>query len=111
MVMEPVIMALKEEYEGQVEFIIVDVRQPDGSRMAQEYGIRSIPHIIMLDRLGDVVFNEVGEKSKDYFKDRLDKLLQPAEAAAFHTTSNPQDALVRSLEEGKPVLLDFYSDT
>ena len=72
--MEPVIMALKEEYEGQVEFIIVDVRQPDGSRMAQEYGIRSIPHIIMLDSSGEVVFNEVGGKSEDYLKSHLEKL-------------------------------------
>lgn len=72
--MEPVIMALKEEYGNQVEFVIVDVRQQDGNRMAQEFGIRSIPHIIMLDSSGEVVFNEVGGKSEDYLKSHLEKL-------------------------------------
>lgn len=72
--MEPVIMALKEEYGDEVEFVIVDVRQTDGNRIAQDYSIRTIPHIIMLDNLGDIVFNEAGVKSEDYLKSHLEEL-------------------------------------
>lgn len=67
-------MALKEEYGDGVAFIIVDVRQQKGYELAQEYGIKSIPHIIMWDATGEMVYNEVGGKSEDDLRNQLESL-------------------------------------
>ena len=73
--MEPVIEALKEQYGKDVVFVKVDVGTQDGRALAVEYGIRGIPHIIMIKGQGEVVYNQVGSRSGDDLRVYLDRLL------------------------------------
>lgn len=67
-------MALQSDYSEEVEFVIVDVRQSQGTQLASEFEIRFIPHTIILDSQGEVFLNEVGVKTEEYLRERLEEL-------------------------------------
>ncbi len=69
-------MALKEEYGDRVAFVIVDVQEQEGRELAFQYGIRSIPHTIILDSRGEILLNQAGFKSAENLRGYLDRLAQ-----------------------------------
>ncbi len=70
--MEPVIMALKEEYRGKVAFVIVDVQEQEGRQLASEYAVRNIPHLIIVDSQGQIIYNQAGAKPESFLRDVLE---------------------------------------
>jgi len=54
------VLALEEKYEKDVEFIIADVTNPEGNRVAAEYEVYSIPAVFILDGKGQILHSEVG---------------------------------------------------
>ena len=68
----PIVEELAEEYDGQIIFAKVDV---DSSPLtAAEYGIRSIPTLLVF-KDGSPVDQVVGEVPKAVLKQRLDSVL------------------------------------
>ena len=48
--------ALEEEYRDQIDFLHVNVDEPDSLPLMEEYGFRSAtPHLILYDRQGNLV--------------------------------------------------------
>lgn len=67
-------LALENKYQGKAEFIIVDVDEPQGQELAQNFAVDSIPAFFVLDKHENVVNRMVGETSLD----GLEELLKPA---------------------------------
>ncbi|MGA1531187.1 MAG: thioredoxin [Kiritimatiellia bacterium] len=68
----PVLEELAKEYEGKLKIVKVDVDQaPD---LAQQFGIRSIPTLLIF-KGGAVVDQSVGALSKAALKTRIDAAL------------------------------------
>ena len=69
----PVVEELADEYEGKVSFGKVNV--DDNPKIASQYGIMSIPTLILF-KDGQPVSNIVGFRPKDELKKSLDSALE-----------------------------------
>jgi thioredoxin 1 len=67
----PIIEELATDYEGKLKVGKVDV---DANQVANNYGIMSIPSILLFKN-GQVVKTLVGAQSKDNYKKEIDSLL------------------------------------
>lgn len=70
---DPIMDELKEDYEDEdwVEVVKVDV--DSDTETAQEYGVRSIPTIIIEDEDGEVVKQFMGVTEKEKIVEELEK--------------------------------------
>ena len=71
-VLGPVIESLSEEYDGKVKVAKVDVDA--NQQIAMQFGIRSIPTVILFDK-GQVVDTFVGVRPKSDYDASLQKLI------------------------------------
>jgi thioredoxin 1 len=53
--MAPIVSKLTTEFEGKVEFIIVSIDEPDGQKIADEYGVHDFPTFMFFDRSGNEI--------------------------------------------------------
>jgi thioredoxin 1 len=70
--MAPAVEALAEEYDGKVKIGKIDV--DENSDIAAQYGIMSIPTVIMFKN-GEIAGKSIGLQSKDELKKGIDGLL------------------------------------
>ena len=71
-VLGPVIESLSDEYDGQVKVAKVDVDA--NQQVAMQFGIRSIPTVVLFDK-GQVVDTFVGVRPKSDYDASLQKLI------------------------------------
>ena len=71
-VLGPVIESLSAEYEGQVKVAKVDV--DSNQQVAMQYGIRSIPTVMLFDK-GQIVDPIVGVRQKSDYENSLKKVI------------------------------------
>ena len=71
-VLGPVIESLSDEYDGQVKVAKVDVDA--NQQVAMQFGIRSIPTVVLFDK-GQVVDTFVGVRPKTDYDASLQKLI------------------------------------
>ena len=71
-VLGPVIESLSQEYDGKVKIAKVDV--DSSQQVAMQYGIRSIPTVMLFDK-GQIVDTIVGVRPKSDYESRLKKVL------------------------------------
>ena len=69
----PIVEELAKEYEGRISFAKVDVDQ--NAKMASQYGIMSIPTLIIFKN-GAPISNIVGVRPKADLKKNLDAVLK-----------------------------------
>ena len=68
----PIIESLSENYDGRARVAKVDVDANE--QVAQQFGIRSIPTVILFDK-GQIVETFVGVRPKTEYEAGLDKLV------------------------------------
>lgn len=71
-------VALYEKYRGRVNFVIVDLDKPLSSaqsELVKTHYTGSIPHVVVLDKTGNAVYDTAGEVSEQEIGDVLDKAL------------------------------------
>lgn len=68
----PRIEELAEEFDGEVKFVKVDV--DDNQELAGQFGIRSIPTLLLFQE-GEKVEQIVGSVPKERIKEEIEKLL------------------------------------
>ena len=71
-------VALYEKYRGRVNFVIVDLDKPLSpaqSDLVKNHYKGSIPHVVVLDKMGNAVYDTAGEVSEQEIGDVLDKAL------------------------------------
>jgi thioredoxin 1 len=71
-VLGPVIESLSQEYDGKVKIAKVDV--DSSQQVAMQYGIRSIPTVMLFDK-GQIVDTIVGVRPKSDYESSLKKVL------------------------------------
>ena len=68
----PVLEELAQEYEGKVKIVKLNIDENQGT--ATEYGVRSIPTLILF-KGGSIVQQTVGVQPKENLKQLIDKAL------------------------------------
>ena len=71
-VLGPVIESLSQEYDGKVKIAKVDV--DSSQQVAMQYGIRSIPTVMLFDK-GQIVDTLVGVRPKSDYETSLRKVI------------------------------------
>ena len=71
-VLGPVIESLSQEYDGKVKIAKVDV--DSSQQVAMQYGIRSIPTVMLFDK-GQIVDTIVGVRPKSDYESSLKKVI------------------------------------
>ncbi len=64
-------MALKEEYAGEVVFIVADLDNPLSGKLVEKYSALFIPAFFFINSSGEVMAEESGFLQKDYLEQRL----------------------------------------
>ena len=70
---------LYEKYKGRVTFVIIDLnirRSAAQQDLLKKYYQGSIPHVVLLDRFGNAIYNSAGEVGTDKISALLDEALQ-----------------------------------
>jgi hypothetical protein len=70
---------LYEKYKDRVNFVVVDVdlkRSKDQQKLVQRFFQGSIPHLTILGKRGEVLYDEAGETSEANISAILDKALR-----------------------------------
>ncbi|WP_418790790.1 hypothetical protein [Phosphitispora sp. TUW77] len=76
--MEPVVLALEEKYGEDVQFIIADTNNTEASPLARQFNVYYIPHIVILDGKGNVLYSDIGPQTGDFLEGYLNKAVQTA---------------------------------
>lgn len=73
--MKPVVDRLKQEYEGKVEFRLINSdTDPKAPSLSQKYGITAVPTFVFLNADGSEAGRLLGEVAEDQMRSRLDAL-------------------------------------
>lgn len=73
--MKPVVDGLQPEYEGDVEFRIINVEtDPEGAALMQQFRAQYVPTFIFLSPDGQVVDQVIGEVEESVLQEKLDAL-------------------------------------
>jgi hypothetical protein len=70
---------LYNQYQGRVQFVLIDLDRklpPAQTELVKKYFAGSIPHVVVLDRSGNAVYNSAGEVQEDAITPILDKALK-----------------------------------
>lgn len=70
---------LYQKYKGRVNFVVVDLDQPRSGpqqQLVKQYYGGYIPHVVVLDRAGQPVYNRAGEVSAEHISAILDRALR-----------------------------------
>jgi thioredoxin-related protein len=70
---------LYSQYKGRVQFVVIDLDHklsPAQQELAKKYFAGSIPHVVVLDRSGNAVYNSAGEVEESAIAAILDKELK-----------------------------------
>lgn len=67
---------LQYEYGGQVTVYTYDIDNPGNAGTAQQYGVRAIPTIVILDQYGNVESRFVGYTNADRLRSAIYNAMQ-----------------------------------
>jgi len=70
---------LYNKYKGRVQFVVIDLdhkQSPAQQELVKKYFTGSIPHVVVLDRSGNAVYNSAGEVEEGTVEALLDKALK-----------------------------------
>lgn len=73
--MKPIVEELKSEYKGRVDIVYIDVDSPSHKELLQKHPIKGIPLLVVIDKSGNEVINQLGEVSKDQLVAELSKVV------------------------------------
>ncbi|MHB8171491.1 MAG: cytochrome c biogenesis protein CcdA [Thermincolia bacterium] len=72
--MEPVMLALEKKFSDKINFIIVDIDDPQGKQLAEQFKIYYIPAFFVIDPQGQVVYDAEGAQSKETLEKAIGSL-------------------------------------
>ena len=61
--MQPIVHELEQTYGDEIEFVLLNVDDPDTREAQQTYGFRVQPHFILVDANGEVISQWLGYQS------------------------------------------------
>ena len=66
--MAPIVHGLEAEFAGQINFVYLDVDDPDNEQFLEELGFRYQPHFLLLDGDGDIIQQWLGPVKAEEFR-------------------------------------------
>jgi len=69
--MEPVVLALEKKYSQKINFIVVDIDDPQGQVLAKQFNVYYIPAFFVLDQQGQITYNDTGPQSEASLENAL----------------------------------------
>ena len=73
--MAPVVHGLEAKYAGQIDFVYLDIDDPDTAPFKSQLGYRYQPHLFLLDGAGNVMQEWVGFTSEGELEAALRSVL------------------------------------
>ena len=65
------VLALDKKYSKKTDFIVVNIDDPQGQILAQQFNIYYIPAYFVIDQKGQITYNDTGPQSKDTLENAL----------------------------------------
>lgn len=66
---------LEQTYGDEIEFVLLNIDDPDTREAQQTYGFRVQPYFILVDAGGEVIGQWVGYNSPNVFEDAFNQIL------------------------------------
>ena len=85
--MAPTLQALEKDYQGKVNFVMINGNERQAWPMIEAFGVDAIPHLALVSAQGDVETALVGIVPKHVLAADLDVLLQNAAAPPCEVSS------------------------
>lgn len=67
--MAPIVHGLEAEYAEQINFIYLDIDDPENGEFLRELGFRYQPHFLLLDGQGEILQQWLGPVSEEQFRE------------------------------------------
>ena len=83
----PTLQAIEKEYDGKVNFVMVNANEGSAWPLVERFGVDAIPHLAMISAEGDVETALIGPIPRGVLRADLDVLLDNAAAAETGKTS------------------------
>lgn len=74
--MAPIVHGLEAEFAGQINFVYLDLEDPDNEQFLKELGFRYQPHFLLLDGDGDIIQQWLGPVTAEQFREAFNANLQ-----------------------------------
>lgn len=69
--MAPIVHGLEDEYEDRIDFVYLDVSDPQVEPLLTEFGFESTPHFFLRSADGHVIWSKQGSVGEDELRERL----------------------------------------
>ncbi len=69
-------MALENKYQGKVEFIVVDVDDPQGQELARTFSVNSIPAFFFIDKDKNIAQQAIGTQAQETMDNMMKSILK-----------------------------------
>jgi len=86
--MAPKVLALKEEYEKDINFVFLNVDNQKWNNYIRRFEVNGIPQINLLDKKGNLISTYIGKQEELTIRNSIDKL--KSEAASQEKNINPK---------------------
>lgn len=73
--MKPIVHGLENEYGEQIEFVYLNIDDPETAAAKEKYGYRVQPHFFLVDEDGQVVEQWLGPVNRDTFVSAFESVL------------------------------------
>jgi thiol-disulfide isomerase/thioredoxin len=73
--MKPIVHGLEGEYGQDIEFVYIDIDNPESAAAKAKYGFRVQPHFLLVDANGEVVEQWFGYTEPIVFEDAFGEIL------------------------------------
>jgi hypothetical protein len=74
--MTPIVNGLKEDFEEQVDFRLLDASWGEGEALFEHYGLLGHPSYVLLDTKGEERWRGIGPYSRVQLEDEVRTLIQ-----------------------------------
>lgn len=74
--MEPIVNGLEMEYEDTIIFEQVDANSPSGRAAMNQYEVRGHPSYVILDQMGNMVWQYTGQTDSAFLSNQLQTSLK-----------------------------------
>ena len=73
--MKPIVHGLEEQYGNDIEFVYVDIDNPESQTLKNQYGFRVQPHFVLVDGDGEVIGEWFGMNEGVTFENAFNDIL------------------------------------
>ncbi|RMG88974.1 MAG: hypothetical protein D6706_22215 [Chloroflexi bacterium] len=73
--MKPIVHELEAKYGNQIEFVYLNIDDPETNDEKLKYGFRYQPHFILLDENGEIVEQWLGSVPQTTFEEAFAQIL------------------------------------